>query len=158
MGANDGLVAYRAFRALAADPEKALVLLKERLRPVSEADLERIPRLIADLDDDHFTVRKTAVKELQELGVLAEPALRQALEARPSLEARQRLEALLEPLKESRRSPTAGQLRQVRALGLLEQIGSSEARRVLEALASGAPQAPLTQEAKLSVQRLNRRD
>jgi hypothetical protein len=38
---------------------------------------------------------------------------------------------------------------------LLELMGSSEARQVLESLAGGAPGARLTQEARRAMQRLN---
>jgi len=43
--------------------------------------------------------------------------------------------------------------RQVRAVEVLERVGGAEARRVLEALAGGAPEARLTQEAKAALAR-----
>ena len=41
---------------------------------------------------------------------------------------------------------------------VLERIGSPDARRVLEALAKGVPEARLTREAKAALERLVRRD
>ncbi len=48
-------------------------------------------------------------------------------------------------------------LRQLRAIEVLECIGTAEARRVLEAISQGATEARLTQEAQAALQRLARR-
>jgi hypothetical protein len=45
-------------------------------------------------------------------------------------------------------------LRLSRGVEVLEHIGSAEARRVLQALAGGAPDAPLTREATAALRRL----
>jgi hypothetical protein len=50
----------------------------------------------------------------------------------------------------------ADQWRQSRALEVLEHIGNPESRRVLLALAQGAPHARLTKEAKAALDRLER--
>jgi hypothetical protein len=157
LGEEDALLAYRAASTLAAAPDRALPLLREHLVPIQPAGEVRIGRLIADLDHDEFLVRNAASRELRELGNGAVPALRQALASRPSLEARRRIEALLADREDSQPRLTPGQLRQVRALGLLEQLGSKEARQMLEALAAGAPDAWLTKEARETLDRLNRR-
>ena len=52
------------------------------------------------------------------------------------------------------RSPDV--LRQVRAVELLERLGSREAQDVMKTLAQSAPEARLTQEAKASLERLAR--
>jgi hypothetical protein len=48
-------------------------------------------------------------------------------------------------------------LREMRALEVLEGLGTPEARKLLEALAGGTADAVLTQEAKAALQRLTRR-
>ena len=48
-------------------------------------------------------------------------------------------------------------LRQLRALQVLEQAGTRDARQLLKTLAQGLPQARLTQEARASFQRLAKR-
>jgi len=49
---------------------------------------------------------------------------------------------------------TPDSLRHLRAIQALEQIGSPEARWILEALAAGAVAAPETRDAKATLERL----
>jgi RNA polymerase sigma factor (sigma-70 family) len=142
--------AFDAMRQLSASPEQAVSLLSERLRPAQAADPKRVAQLLADLGSDDFESRRQAESELQGMGELAEPALRQALADDPPLALRKRLERLLE--KQSVRA--VGQLRELRAVELLECIGSANARQLLQALAGGAPGARLTREARHALQRL----
>jgi hypothetical protein len=146
--------AFDAIRKLSASPGQAVALLKDRVRPATPVDPKRLTRLLGDLDSDSFEVRRQAQSELEELGELAEAALRKALTGDPSLEVRQRVERLLDNL--TGQVPQAGQLRDLRAVELLELIGSSEAWQLLQALAKGAPEARLTREARSAVRRLTR--
>src|SRR5262249_33116685 len=106
-------------------------------------------------DDRDFTTRREAARQLAELGERVEGALRAALEKPASAEAQRQLQALLRRLEgpvtepEPRRAP--------RAVGALERGGTAEARRVLEGLAGGAPEARLTREARASLRRLEKR-
>ncbi|HEV3263770.1 MAG TPA: hypothetical protein VG013_43445 [Gemmataceae bacterium] len=152
LAGSDASKAYRAIGKLIAAPDQALPLLRGRLRPAAAADPERLPRLLAGLDDRRFAARERATAELQKLTELAEPALRKALAGQPSAEARRRIEQLLDKLE--RAVPSADRLRRLRAVEVLEQIGSRESRQVLQALAKGAAQSRLTQEAKASLGRL----
>ena len=88
------------------------------------------------------------------MGRPAEPALRKALDGQPSPEVRRRVRQLLNKLAAV---PSGERLRALRALEALEQIGTPPAREALEALARGAPEARLTQEAKASLERVARR-
>src|SRR5204863_6714001 len=107
-----------------------------------------------ELDSDRFRVRDKATQELAGLGKLAEPALRQALKSSPSPEVRSRIEALLKGLKESTIAPRL--LRDLRTLDVLEQVGTPEARKVVEAMARGARDPRLLEEAKATLERLSR--
>jgi WD40 repeat protein len=151
--AGDARRAYRAVHGLAAAPAPAVAYLRDRLRPVPEIEPRRVQRLLADLDSNEFAVREAAEKGLAALGERIEPALRQALEEAPSAEVRKRLEALLTAPKAV---PPPETLRSLRAVWVLERVGTPEARRLLEVLARGAPAARLTVEAKAALARLER--
>src|SRR5262249_22175135 len=154
LASKDATRAFDAVRKLSSSPDQALTLLKGRLRPATPPDPKRLARLLADLNSDRFELRRQAQSELEELGELAEPALRQALAGDPPLDLRQRLERLLDNLSGPVR--LAGQVRDLRAVELLELLGTPEARQLLQALAGGAPEARLTREARGAFRRLTR--
>ena len=104
------------------------------------------------LESEQFAVREKAQRELEELGDLAEPVLRQALEGKPSLEMRRRVQAVLEHLRGPVTQPEL--LRSLRAVAVLEDIGTPEARGLLETLAADADEARQTREAKAALRRL----
>jgi RNA polymerase sigma factor (sigma-70 family) len=149
----DALRAYRAVWGLAGRGKETVRFLEKRLRPVAAVDGRQVERRIADLSSRRFAVRKRAMRELEQWAELAEPALRKALAANPSLEARQRLEKLLKKLT----SPWGERLRAVRAVEVLEDVGGPEARRLLAALARGEAAALLTREAKAALERFSKK-
>lgn len=147
--------AYRAVMLLAARPRQAVALVAEKLHPASADEARRIAGWVADLDSDRFADRERASRALRGAGRTALPALRRALTGRPSLEVRRRVERLMQDIESAVPSPEA--LRTVRAVTVLEVVGTSEARQVLEALAGGAPDMLLTEEARAAADRLARR-
>jgi hypothetical protein len=151
LASADAARAYQAVCALVAASRQAVGGIKSHLRPPAGSMLKRIQQLIADLESDRFEVRQSASRELEKVGGAAHSALRQALSAKPSLETRRRLEALLEK-PALVRDPE--ELRGTRAVQVLEAIGTREARQVLESLSTGVPGARLTQEATASLERL----
>jgi RNA polymerase sigma factor (sigma-70 family) len=154
---GDAARADRAIWALTAAPEQALPQLRQRLQPAVPADAGRVGRLLAGLDSKNFAARKQAAAELEQLAELAEPVLRRALAEKPTAEVARQLEGLLERAERAVQSPQGEGLRGVRALEVLEHIGSPAARTLVEALAAGLPEAGLTREAKATRQRLARR-
>jgi WD40 repeat protein len=134
--------------------DAGVAFMKERLRPVAAVDGKRLARLLADLDADSFEQREAASRGLAELDELAEAALRQALKEKPPAEMKRRIEELLDKLERRPLPPEA--LRGVRAVEALEHIGTTEARKLLEALAKGAPEARLTCDASASLKRLEK--
>ena len=149
--AADPRVAYRAVWGLAKLPAKSLPMLRERMRPVPAVSQARIDRLLADLDDDDFAVRSKSTAALEELGEVAESSLRKVLRGSPSPEVRQRAEKLI--AKVAAPVPPVEQLRLLRALATLEEIGTPDAHRLVKSLANGAPDARLTQEARTLLER-----
>ncbi len=137
-------------RAESRERPGAVTFLQERLRPVLPPDAQRIARLLAEQDDDELTFREKAGQELEQLGELVRPALEKALAGNPSPEARRHVEALLEKLS----TPTPERLRTLRAVMVLEQIGTPEAKQLLETLSKGAEGALLTEEARAARQRM----
>jgi WD40 repeat protein len=155
LAAGDAARAYRAIWQLAARPAEAALLVRARIKPADGPAAAAVDLLVRDLDSERFAVREKATRELRRLGELAEPALRRALAARPSLEVRRRIERLLGELAPGGASP--GRLRELRCVEALEHAGGTEAREVLEALAGGAADARLTREARAALRRLSGR-
>ena len=154
LSGSDAAKAHQAIWRLIAAPTDALALLRQRLKPVEAVEKTRIERLILDLDSDAFAVREKATDELRMLGELTGPAIRKTLASRPTLEMRRRLQELLEESNNRQWHPSAALLRQLRAIEVLEHIGTPEAQKLLESLAEGEAGARLTQEARAAVQRL----
>jgi hypothetical protein len=137
---------------LLRSPEQATRFLQRRLRPFREPELKQLRRWVADLDSDSFATRTQATAHLRCFPAEWEPFLRDALEDKLSLEAHKRLEAVL---REARKITwPAGMLRRLRAVQLLEEIGTAEAQRTLTEIARGLPRARLTTEARRALQRL----
>jgi predicted DNA-binding protein len=87
------------------------------------------------------------------MGEQAGAALRKELAGNPSPEVRQGIERLLSSMEQ----PSLELLRDLRAVEVLEHIGDSQAKKVLEILAGGEDSFRLTKEAKASLDRLNKR-
>jgi WD40 repeat protein len=155
LAGTDAVKAHETIASLVAHPEAALELLRPRLKTESPPDSQKIARLIVQLEDRRYPRREEATRELARMGTAAETLLKKALDGNPSLDARRRIESILAGL--GLLVLTAEQVRGVRAVEGLEQIGNSEARRLLEQLAAGPPDLRVTQEAKASLGRLGQR-
>lgn len=151
LAADSAALAYRALWTLLAEPPRAVKLMKQHLRPTAAQEFP-FEKWIANLDDDDFDRRQQAEKSLRKAGAAAEAALRQARDGKPTLEARRRIDMLLEEIVDHRASPE--ELRSLRAIQLLEEIGSPEARELLQSLANGSNESRQTQEAKAALKRL----
>jgi WD40 repeat protein len=152
--AGDAAAAYKAMAAMRQSRSQGVDFLRVHLRAEETPKKELLMRWLKDLDDEDFAVREQAAKELEKRGEAILPSLRKALAASPSAEARRRLTHLVETAEEGRWSSEG--LRALRAIEVLERIGSAEARRALETMAGGAPEGRLSQEAKASLTRLRR--
>jgi RNA polymerase sigma factor (sigma-70 family) len=149
LASDDAQAAYQAIRVLASSPDTAVRLLARYLQPVRAIDAERVNACLRDLDSDQFETRERATRELEQLGERAETMLERFLAGSPSLEARLRVKKILEARQRE-------WVRQVRALEALEWIRDTGARRLMQTLAEGAPDARLTREAKATLARMRR--
>lgn len=154
LASDDESKALKAVFALAATPKESTAFLKQHLKPVT-IDPKKIARLLGDLDSNQFNVREQATQELESMGSYAVPYLRGALDKKPALEVRQRVEQLLERIKSA--GPSASVIRSLRAIAVLEAMGSNDARQLLEALSHGRTKALATQEAEAALDRLTER-
>jgi RNA polymerase sigma factor (sigma-70 family) len=152
LAGDDAPRAWQAVCTLAASPQQTLPWMQAHLTPLSAADAKAIALLLADLDSDQFATRQRAARELENLGELAKPALRKVLDGQPSAEVRRQVQRLLGKLDGPVRA--AEVLRGLRAIEVLEQIGTAEARRLLERLARAAPGGRIEKEAKAALERL----
>lgn len=138
--------AHEGVKALIRVPQVALPFLKQRVKPAPHPDGKRIQLLIADLDSPNFRTRDAATRELEKLGPHAVPALEKKLTEKLGLEMRRRLEQLLERAEATVLTPQ--ELRTVRAIEVLQGIGSAEAIAFLQELAKGGDGAVETMHAK----------
>jgi WD40 repeat protein len=152
LASTDAARAARALTRLQAAPLEAVALVRRQVQPVAAIDPKKLERLIKDLDSADFSLRQQATVELAKLGYLAEPSLRTALKNRPSVEASRRIEGLLDKLPTE--EPASGQeLRELRAVELLERLALPAADALLHGLSAGAGGARLTREARAAVER-----
>jgi dipeptidyl aminopeptidase/acylaminoacyl peptidase len=155
LAGDDAAKAYQVSWTLVGAPDQAVPQLKERLLPALQLDTQPILQLIADLENEQFDVRQKASVELEKFGDRAETTLREKLTARPALEVRRRIEQVLSKIEQQPLRPES--LQAVRAVEVLEHIGSPQARVVLEMLARGAKVVHLATEAQASLDRLSAR-
>ncbi|MGF1577940.1 MAG: WD40 repeat domain-containing protein [Gemmataceae bacterium] len=153
-GGNGTAAAYGAMWRLVGSPKQALTILKDRLKPAKTSgrvDPKRIAKWIKDLDSQRFKTRAVASANLAKQDRSVLPLVEAALEKAPSQEARDRLSKLAEKLRTQKRSPA--ELRAIFGVQTLENIGTQQAKVLLQQLARGVEESPLTQEAKKALKR-----
>lgn len=150
---TDSRDAFISLADLAAAPEQAVALLQKQIKPAPKGPSDpELDRLFEQLDSDDYDTREKASRDLAAFGETAVPGVRQRLVKGVSLELRLRVLAFLDRFEPKELSPE--RLRLLRAVELLEGIGTSHAKKLLAELAHGAPGAPLTVEAKSALLRL----
>lgn len=146
----DAKLAGREIARLVRDPDAAMTLLGDKLEPVRALDDKLIRRWIADLGDPDFKTRDTAGKALATVPDQAAAQLRDAAKAPASAEAGRRIAALLKIDPDA----VPDTLRSLRAMEVLEHVGTAAARRVVATLADGAATAAVTRHAAETLARM----
>jgi hypothetical protein len=142
---GDAESGYLAAWELLDHPAEAVAFLKTKLAPAVPPDTAAIRALVRQLGSDVFREREVAEKKLAALGETAVPVIREALAGGLSAEGKERAAKLIAALNGG---PTAEQLRQRRAVAVLEWSERPEAADWLRKLAAGDPAARLTKEAR----------
>jgi hypothetical protein len=156
LSASDAQKAFKTMKQLAG-AKQAVTFLKQHLRAVvpRPVNAKDVANWIKDLDADEFSTRQEATRELKQAGKAAESALQETLKKNPSTEMRRRVELLLDDLETTEWDlQIVGPLR---ALEILEYVGSPEAQELLKELTLGEAKAEFTQEAKAALSRLSHR-
>lgn len=146
--------ACRALQTLVSHPTIAEELFRKRLRPVTapETRPEQVDRWIQDLDANLFVVRDQASRALGKHARVYRARLETALQESHSAEQRERLTRLID--QSQRLSPD--DLRGIRSVEVLEMLGTPAAWECIQEMATGAPDAPLTQHAQQTLERKKR--
>jgi WD40 repeat protein len=151
LAGNDAARAFAAMGDFVAVSQDAVAWIKDHVLPAATLDGKRALELMKRLDDDRFKVRTQATHELLKLGEQLLPVLDKSLAEDTTAETRRRLEGLRDKLASTALQGEA--LRAVRALEILEIIGTPQARQVLRTLAGGAPGALVTTRAQAALRR-----
>jgi RNA polymerase sigma factor (sigma-70 family) len=154
LAGSDAAAAYQAIWLLADQPDQSVPFLKGKLTPAKSVDKAGLQKLLDSLDSDEFAEREAASKALAAYGEAVELDLQRELAKENSAEKNRRLLQLLERLAPG---ASAVDVRRARAITALAWANTAEARQLLEALSSGAPEARLTREAKAALERLGRK-
>jgi hypothetical protein len=151
----DAKTSYEAMAAMAAQPQIAIALIRQSIKPVTNGPSDQVlDRLVTELGDERFQAREKAYRELDQFGESAVAGLKARLRAAKSAEARSRLVRLID--KHDPPSPTPQQIRETRALEILEQLNTPDTRALMKDLAAGVVSARLTIDAAASLKRMER--
>ncbi|HKB04152.1 MAG TPA: hypothetical protein VKD90_18155 [Gemmataceae bacterium] len=152
LGSQAAKEALKVMAALVADPDGAVTLIGERLKPVAAADPAALDRIFRDLDAASFAAREKASRELAELGVGAVAGARERVAKAQSAEVRGRAEAFLK--KFAAEDLTPDRVRYLRALDVLAAADTPAARQLVERLAGGAAEVWETEAARQALRSL----
>jgi RNA polymerase sigma factor (sigma-70 family) len=155
LAAEDAAKAQSAIERLASAPDKSLPLLKQKLRPVV-IEPKWLASRLEELGDEKFAVRQAAMRDLEKVADAVESELRKLLENPPSQEVRARLLQILKTLEAGDLAvPPLTEVRNLRAVAVLERLASADALAILRDLAAGAPDAALTRAARGALERVD---
>ena len=151
LGSGDAVLAQRGMDFLYRRPAEAVPFLVKVLPVPKAVSADRIARLIAELDSDDFLTRQAAAKELEAVGGEATAALRTAAEKSPSAEVRKAAGELA--AKGDGPATRPDDLRVLRAVEVMEHLGTPASRDALKAWAAGPAGHRLTTEAAAAAKR-----
>ncbi len=153
LGQEDARGVTLAIQALVRAAPETIAWLRTRVQPV---EARQVQQLLIELGSDDFEVRDRAMRELGRMGKAIERTLKAGRESPDaSLDKRVRIEELLDRIVQNRAIPEY--LQSLRAIEVLERIGTAEAKQVLEKVAGGLAEAEVTIQARAALARLRER-
>jgi WD40 repeat protein len=153
--AADGGAVRKAVERLVVTGPPAVTDLRRRLSPAPPTDFRRlVSEEVKRLASPIFREREAASARLAAMPSPVVRYLREELGRVEDLEARARLERLLNDGGPAPVPHSPEVLRQLRALEVLERIGTAEARKLLASLTAGGEGAALTEHARAALGRL----
>lgn len=155
LAGDDAGKAFRAVLGLAAGGDRAVELVRRNAKVPGAGWAEDIRRLVAGLSANTYNQRQKSHEELRKLGPNALAALEEALRKPESLEARVRLEGIVEALRKSGEA-SGEELRSLRAVSVLERAGGPAAETVLRSIAAGVDGLRVTDAAKAALTRMKK--
>lgn len=156
LDALDAPGADRSVGGLLNDRKAAVAAIRDGFRGMA-GEQDKIRRWIRELDHDEFRVREAARRSLVKAGLRATPAIRDPARKRLGIEGENRIRLILEAFEnQGLRVPESGlygePLRMVRAVRVLETIGGSQARAVLEEMSKGPADDRVAKEARAALE------
>jgi hypothetical protein len=129
LGSDDPVKAWASLWEMVPGGDETVTFLAERLR-TAEPNTHEVRRLAALLDAEDWKTRERATQELLQMGPAILPILQEIRTAKPSPEALSRIEWILDEAR--KKDPSRMSLaRHLRAVHLLDVIGTPKARRLL---------------------------
>jgi hypothetical protein len=152
LASSDASEGREAMLRLCGTADETTAFLATRMRPVT-VDLVEITRMLHDLASDKLATRQAACTALERVAMAAPGQLREAAKSATSVEVRLNLNRIIANSQEYCIRDT-GCIQALRAIQCLEKIGSVKSRVLLDRLSKGAPDSPITQDAKAALSRL----
>ncbi len=152
LGKHESADACEAEGSFLAAAPAAVKFFADKIKPEAPLDPKQVQRLLADLDSDQYAERERASKALGALGHQVKPYLEEAIKTAKSTEVHDRASKILAALQAAPAAPQ--ELRQLRAVLVLELIGDDESKNLLNKWANGPAAALLTEEASAALKRL----
>ncbi len=156
LGATDAGQAQRGLDYLYRRPAEAAKQIADRVPAPVATPAATLAKHLADLENDDFPTREAATKALAEAGGEAGALLRATVEKTTNAEVRKLANELLGKLEAPAAKPA--DLRALRAIEVLEGLGTPDARALLEKWASGPAGHRVTAEAAAALARVKVND
>ena len=152
LGSADAAQAQRGLEYLYRHPAEAVKQTGERMPAPAAVPAASLAQHVADLGSDDFPTREAAVKALEKAGGEASARLKEAVEKSASAEVRKLAAELLGKIDAPAARPD--DLKVLRAVEAMENLGTPEARAQLEKWAAGPAGHRVTLEAATALARL----